>query len=321
MRKRTKIWLVIASSLVLAGCIIFGGLMIVLKWDFTKFETVKYETNEYEIIDNFSNISIETDTADIIFALSDDGKCKVKCYEERKANHSVTVQDDTLVINIINKKSWYDYIGINFGSPKITVYLPKAEYTSLLINESTGDIKIPKEFKMSSVDISLSTGDVDFYAVASEYVKIKTSTGNIRMDNTSVGAVDLTVSTGEITVSNVICDGDTNIKVSTGRTKLTDIKCKNLTSSGSTGNISLNNVVALEKFSIKRSTGDVRFNSSDAAEIFVKTDTGEVVGSLLTDKVFITHTDTGRVDVPKTVSGGRCEITSDTGDIKINIIS
>ena len=32
-----------------------------------------------------------------------------------------------------------------------------------------------------------------------------------------------------------------------------------------------------------------------------------------------TKTDTGRVDVPKTVEGGRCEITTDTGDIKITV--
>ena len=70
---------------------------------------------------------------------------------------------------------------------------------------------------------------------------------------------------------------------------------------------------------IKRSTGDVKFDGSDAAEIFIKTDTGDVTGSLLTDKVFITQTDTGNIDVPKTVNGGRCEISTDTGDIKISV--
>ena len=42
-------------------------------------------------------------------------------------------------------------------------------------------------------------------------------------------------------------------------------------------------------------------------------------GSLLTDKVFITDTDTGSVDVPKTPAGGRCEIKTGTGDIKMEI--
>ena len=58
-------------------------------------------------------------------------------------------------------------------------------------------------------------------------------------------------------------------------------------------------------------TGDVKFDACDASEISVKTDTGDVTGSLLTDKVFITNTDTGRVNVPQTATGGRCEIITD----------
>lgn len=68
-----------------------------------------------------------------------------------------------------------------------------------------------------------------------------------------------------------------------------------------------------------RSTGYVRFDKCGAAELYVETDTGDVTGSLLSDKVFITDTDAGDVDVPKTASGGRCEIRTDTGDIKIEV--
>lgn len=319
MRKTAKIWLVIAASLVFVGLIMFAAVMSEYKWDFSKLSTGKYETNTYEISEEFSNLSMNTDTADIIFALSDDGKCRVECYEEEKAKHSVAVQENTLVIKMIDEKSWYDYIGINFGSPKITVYLPKAEYTSLFINGSTGDIEIPKNFKFEGVDISLSTGDVNFFASASKLIIIKTSTGNICVENTSAGTLDLSASTGRITVSNVICGGDANINVSTGRTNLNNIECKNITSCGDTGDISLNNVIAAEKFSIKRSTGDVRFDGSDAAEILVETDTGDVTGTFLSEKTFFVETDTGTVDVPESITGGRCEITTNTGDIELDI--
>lgn len=319
MRKTTKIWIVIAASLVFVGLIMFAAVMSEYKWDFSKLSTGKYETNTYEISEEFSNLSMNTDTADIIFALSDDGKCRVECYEEEKAKHSVAVQENTLVIKMIDERTWYDYIGINFGSPKITVYLPKAEYASLFIKESTGDIEIPKNFKFEGVDISSSTGDVNFFASASKLIKIKTSTGNVCVENTSAETLDLSASTGRITVSNVICGGDANINVSTGRTNLNNIECKNLTSSGDTGDISLNHVIAAEKFSIKRSTGDVRFDGSDAAEILVETDTGDVTGTFLSEKIFFVETDTGSVDVPESITGGRCEITTDTGDIELDI--
>ena len=62
---------------------------------------------------------------------------------------------------------------------------------------------------------------------------------------------------------------------------------------------------------------DVRFEGCDAGELSVRTDTGDVTGTLLSGKVFLVQSDTGRVEVPKTVSGGRCEIATDTGDILI----
>lgn len=319
METKTKVWLIIAVSLVLTGCYLFTGVMSKLNWDFTKLSTFKYETNVYEISESFEHISINTNTAEIIFTVSDSENLKVECYEAEMLKHSVTVEENTLVINTIDNRAWYDYIGISLGSPKITISLPTTEYRSLFINEHTGDIEIPDSFTFTDADITASTGDVNFNTSASETVKIKTSTGDIHLENISAGTLDLSVYTGKVTVSGVTCEGDITVNVSTGKASLTDIECKNIISSGSTGDISLENVIAKEKFSIKRSTGNIKLVRADAAEIFIKTDTGSVRGSILTDKVFITQTDTGNISVPKTANGGKCEVITDTGDIKITI--
>ena len=317
MRTRTKVWLIVAASLVLIGCILFVGVMSILKWDFTKLFTGKYENNDYKIHEDYQNISIITDTADIVFVPCENTTTSVSCYEQKNNMHSVSVKDGTLEIEIVDTRKWYEYIGINFGTPKITVCIPEGEYGKLSVKASTGNVEIPEVFKFRSIDISLSTGEVKNYASALEGIKIKTTTGNICIEDASAGSLDLIVSTGKVTVSSVTCEGDIAVGVSTGKTYLSNIRCKSVISSGSTGDILLNNVIATERFSIDRSTGDVKFDGSDAAEIFVETDTGDVSGNLLTDKVFITKTDTGDVDVPKTVTGGRCEITTDTGDIEI----
>ena len=317
MKRATKVWLITAVSLVLTGCILFAGVMSALGWDFARLSTVAYETNTHEVNEPFSDISLITDTANIIFAVSNDGKCRVECFEEENARHSVLVENGVLTVRVEEQKTWYDYIGFYFGSPKITVRLPKTEYNALSIRESTGNVEIPRDFTLESADISLSTGDVDFSASARGAVKIKTSTGNIRAENISVGSLDISVATGKITVSGITSNGDVAVGVSTGKAILTDISCKNVISTGTTGDITLNNVIAAEKFSVERSTGYVKLNGCDAAELYVKTNTGDVIGSLLTDKVFITDTDTGSVDVPKTAVGGKCEIKTDTGNIKI----
>ena len=63
----------------------------------------------------------------------------------------------------------------------------------------------------------------------------------------------------------------------------------------------------------------MEFDACDAAEILVETSTGDVEGTFLSDKIIFAETDTGRVNVPKGIVGGRCEIKTNTGDIKLEI--
>jgi len=319
MKKGTIIGLVIALVLVLGGLALFTAAMAAANWDFGSLGSGQYVTNTYELTDPFTAISMDTDTADIIFAASEDSSCRVVCYEHEKVTHSVEVKSGTLTVCVKDSRKWYEHIGIVNRSPKITVYLPESEYASLTVREDTGDIEVPAQFRFESVDIAVSTGDVKLAASVSGSVKLHTSTGRVNVENLSAGALEIKTSTGNVSVSNVKCAGEVSVNVSTGRSVLSDVECNNLISYGSTGDITLKNLIAAEKISIERDTGDVKFEASDAAEIYVETDTGDVTGTLLSDKIFITESDTGRIRVPKSVSGGRCEISTDTGDIKLEI--
>ena len=319
MKKSTKIWLITATALILAGGIIFGGALTVNHWNFSKLSTVKYETNRYEFDTEFKDITFAGNTADVVFVPSADGKTRVTCYEEKKEKHAVSVQDGALLIQLESAKKWYEYVGINFEVPKITVELPAGEYGSLSFQASTGDVEISKDFVFESMDISLSTGDVTNAASAKGKVKIKASTGDISVGGISAGSVELSVSTGKISVSELKCEGDVQLEVTTGKTKLSNVECKNLTSTGNTGDISLENVIAAEKFSIVRTTGKVKFARCDATELFIKTGTGDVTGSLCSSKVFLCQTSAGDVKVPQSATGGKCEIITSTGDIKVTL--
>ena len=319
MKKQTKLWLIVACTLFLVGSILFIGGMTALKWNFKKLSTVTYETRVYTLSEDFQNIVIKTKTADIAIVPSENDKGKVVCYEMERTSHIVGIENDTLMIQKNDARKWYDYIGFNFDIPKITIYLPRSSYGTLSIQTSTGDVRLPEDFSFESIDISASTGSITCLASASEHIGIRTSTGNIRMENASAGTLDLSVSTGKITLTGITCAGDATVKVTTGRAYLTNLTCQSLTSKESTGSITLENVMAEKSLTVKRSTGGVRLDRCDAAEILITTDTGDVKGSLRSDKVFVARSDTGRIDVPKTLTGGRCEITTDTGDITITI--
>ena len=318
MKKRAVTWIIIAVILVIIGSATVAAAMFFNKWDFSGISSAEYETNTHELSESFTDISVNTYTANILFVPSEDGKCRVECYEKTNLKHTVSISGGKLSINAEDEPKWYDNIG-DFSEDNITIYLPENQYVSLFINSHTSDIEIPESFSFQNIDISLRTGDVKNYASASDKISIETTTGSIYMENVSASAINLAVTTGDIFADSVKCEGDINIIVSTGKVKLNDVRCASLISNGNTGDIFLENVTAEKKFLVERSTGDVILNKSDAEEIFVTTDTGDVMGSLTSEKVFIISTDTGDVNVPGSVNGGRCEITTDTGDINIKI--
>ena len=315
MKKSIMISLIVAGALVLVGAGLFAGAMTAVGWDFSILNTYEVVNNTYDVDEPFTNISIDTDTVDIRFAKSSDGKCRVATRDTSNHIYSVAVEDGTLHIRV-DFKGLFE-IGIGVYDSFVTVYLPEDAYGALTIKEDTGDIEIPGNFSFESMDIELDTGDVVSHADVTGTCRIEATTGDIKVENASVGALALRTTSGDIAVSDVVCAGNFSANVRTGDTFLTNLICTDLTSTGTTGELKLTNVITSGKIDIMRDTGDVTFEGADAASIKVETSTGDVTGTLLSDKIFRYKTSTGRVELPPTTTGGICEITTDTGDIQI----
>jgi len=305
MKRSTIVWIIIGVCLLVFGGVIFCLSMGLAKWDFSVIGNEKYKTREVELSGSFRDIIIEG---------------KVVFYETEDRPHTAEVKDDTLFVKAEDKRSFISRIGLfSYQFPKTALYLPEKDYSSLNITTGTGDIEIPAGFRFDSITATSDTGNVGCFADASGSILVALSTGNITLSGLDAGDLILSVSTGHITVSSVKCSGKVSIAVSTGRSELTDVTCESFTSTGDTGDLTLHNLTAVKSLSIERDTGDVTFDRCDAVEITVKTETGDVMGTIRSDKVFIVETDTGDIDVPKTATGGKCEITTDTGDISIKI--
>ena len=318
MRKSGK-WIITAIVLLVTGIVICGVSFGVLGFDLGKLSTVTYVTNTYDVSEKFQNISIDGDTENIKFVFSEEEKCRVVCFEEENDLHTVGVEDQTLTIEKKDRKGFWWNVSIATESPSITVYLPEKVYKELSIESDTGDVEIPKEFSFDTINVNLDTGDMSCLASAEGDIRVRTDTGHITIADVTAAGMLLSSDTGKMELSDVKISGDLEIQEHTGKVVLENVKCRNFTSDGDTGSLVMTNVTASGEFNLERNTGDIEFHGCDAETIYVETDTGDVTGTLLTDKVFITETDTGSVDVPKSVSGGRCEISTDTGDIRIEI--
>ncbi len=311
--------ILIAVALVILGAIVCVASAAAINFDFQKLDNASYETNTYPVKDDVQNISIQASVEKIAFKPAEDGTCKVVCYEEAHQKHSVSVSGGTLTIRALDERKFTDRFLFSVKDPEITVYLPGSAYADLQIETHTGDIELPAAFSFDRIAINGETSNVTCLASANDRIAIALSTGDITIASVKTGAMELRVTTGRIDAEAVNCKGDVSITVDTGKVKLQGLACANLTSEGSTGDITLNDVIAAETISIVRSTGDVEFGASDAESIDVRTSTGDVSGSLRSEKVFLTETHTGKVDVPKSISGGRCEVRTETGDIKLTV--
>lgn len=318
MSKKSGFWIFLGTLLVILGLLGFTVLMGSIDWDFSKLGTSNYETNTHGIDDDFTNIVIDVETANVVFLPSEDGECKVVCHEDPDYKHLIFVDNGTLHISSA-KGIKFNFNWLNFDRQIITVYLPKSEYSSLSIDTDTGGVNLPKDFSFGSIDISLDTGDAKVFASATEHINIETDTGSILLENASAGSVDLDTQTGRITVSALICGGDLRVDVDTGKANIKNTNCHSFFSDGDTGDIHLESLVADEKINIERDTGDVTFLEIDAAEIYIDTDTGDIEGSLLSGKMFTADTNTGSIRIPSDSVGGICKLSTNTGDIKVTI--
>lgn len=310
--------LVIATLLIALGTIVFT-FSACSGADLSGIILHNYTTEEFKITEDFDSVVIDVTTADINLVASEDNACRLVVYSHKKIKYAPTVSESKLTVTLNDEREWYDHIAIITEAPKITLYLPKAQYDTLVIDGTTGDVDVPMGFTFGTVDISLTTGDINLFSDVTGMIKTKATTGDITFKNISAASIDLELTTGDVALENIVCGGNISVDVSTGEVHLNDVTCHNLTGNGTTGNMSLVNVIASGKITFVINTGDVIFERSDAAELEITTSTGDVTGTLLTPKIFITSTSTGRIDVPETTEGGVCKITTSTGKIIIDI--
>lgn len=335
MSKKSILIIVALISILIGGGLFVIGMSL-NNWNFANLDNSKYVTNTYELEEDFINFDIDTDTADI--ELIESTENKIEIFDKEEALYTVKVEENTLKVTLNNTVNHINFF--NFKTPKISIYLSNVNYELLDIKENTGDIRIPIDFSFKNVNIDLNTGDTYLSCNVSNSINVKTDTGHINLKEMELNSIAISGDTGDVSLEKVAAK-NINIIVDTGRVKLTTILCENLDVKLTTGDFILEDVSCLTsllskastgdmkatslkvggKLHVERDTGDVNLKEVLAGEIYIKTSTGRVNLSLLESMVFYTKTNTGDVDVPKSTTGNLCEIYTDTGDIKVTILS
>ena len=319
MNMKMKKLIPAALILLVVGALIAVAALFSMKFDFHRLGTRTTVTNTYAPTGEFRDILVSVDTAEVSFLPAEDGKLKVVCVEEKGSEHIVSTLSGKLTIQEVDTRNWLERFGVSTEKTSVTVYLPGKEYGLLNLGAHTGDVTVPANFRFERVVMTASTADIDFRAGVEGSVEIRTSTGDITLGGIRASSLELTASTGHIRVSDSVIEGSVSASAGTGRVFLTDVNCAEARVRTSTGAVEFTRVLASDALRAETTTGDVRFDRSDAPEIWAETDTGDVTGTLLTPKIFEADTDTGKVKLPRSEPGGYCTLKSDTGDFVLEI--
>ena len=290
-----------------------------------------------EINGDINDITIITDTADVS-VLASSGEFYVECARDKKLELSVRVSDGKAIIELIDDRPW-PANWFTADNQKVTVYLPFGDYGTLDIETHTGDVELNSlnlvslmvtshtgDIEASNINVSTTamiatdTGDTELYDSTLTHLNAKATTGDISVSRVEADSVQIEVTTGDIEVEDLNCQTDIQIKATTGNIEVEDLNCQtDVQIKATTGDIEMRNVFTANNLRINTTTGNVNFRSIDGAEVYINATTGDVRGSFASDKIIFAETTTGKVNVPKLTTGGRCEITTTTGDVNVTI--
>ena len=124
---------------------------------------------------------------------------------------------------------------------------------------------------------------------------------------------------GNVRISGVKSADTLRANSVSGNIELTDVVCTDLTAGTTSGEVSLMNTVAGKAMSLESTSGEIELDRCDAQSLWLKTISGGISGTLLSEKQFVTKTTSGSVNVPDCSSGGRCEASTVSGNIEFKI--
>ena len=320
MRTAKKILLIVAIASIVAGLLLCFGAFAMMGFRLAGLNMMTLETHSYTVDEPFTNLFIDGAECDVRLRPSEDGSCKVVCKESDKIDHTVRVVDGTLTVERVDHRRWYEHIfGFYWGSMEITIYLPESAYASLSVTSVSGNVEIPADFSFAEAKVQSTSGDVRFLASVENGLSVKTVSGDLSVRNTTPRNLHAQATSGDVSITSVHVEGELAVKTVSGDLALSQITCGSVDAETTSGDVDASSLLASGNLRIKTVSGDVDLRSCDAENLWIKTTSGDVSGKLLTEKFFVTDTTSGRVRVPQSQSGGKCEVTTTSGDISFTV--
>lgn len=293
-------WMKLALFFFVVGAVFVCASFAGAGFSFENLGAVEMIETTLTLDGEFENISVLAQVSDVKFEISSDGKTSIVLKESEKYRHRAEISENTLYVDTVDAREWFDRFFWNFGKMSVTVRLPESAYQSVFIDITTGDVFIGDDFTLQNLRIECTTGDVLVEAGVQKILNIKTTTGDAKIEGVHAQ--------------------DVSVEVTTGDAILSDIRAENIKVRTTTGKIRLTKALADDALDCECTTGGIRFDACDAGKIRMVATTGDIMGTFLTEKEFSAKATTGSVQTPfSKAGGGPCSLVTTTGSIDVAI--
>lgn len=319
MRKGKKIALITAGILIVLGAVLGVGATLLGDLSLETLDDQELVTETVTITEEFRNISINDSFSNIYFLPSEDGTCKVVWQRLKQVTYTAEVEGETLAILGEDGRKWYEVIRFGSGSPwgelEMAVYLPETQYRDLLITSGAGDLNIPGNFVFESAFLVTASGNVTFCSGVEKVATLQTASGDILAENLRADGLTANSASGTITLNTVTVEEVLVLDTSSGDLDLTGVECGELNANSASGEVECRDVLAGSTLQVGTASGEIEVIACDASHVMLTSSSGDISGTLRTPKIFQAESDSGEVEVPRTTTGGLCEIHTSSGDI------
>lgn len=271
MKKRKL--LICALSLILAGAAVFLIGFIVNGSNPSPLLNAEEQT--FVLEEPFTDIEIDAGSCNITIEKTDGQAC-VKTKLCGALACEITAEHGVLTI----RTDEYMHFGLHLFGDEITVCLP--------------------EGTCKRTDIRVSSGNVTLSGISFG--------GNLTLSGTS----------GNLRLTSVSCEGKITADTSSGSIHLDGVNADSMELTASSGNVSIKDIVCAH-LNAKTSSGNIRLDRAGAESMELTASSGNISGGIMGEMVFECSTGSGSVHVPETTEGGLCRVKTGSGDIHIEI--
>ena len=336
MRRWVKALLFTGIGIIAAGIIALFIAFAVNGFSFRRtvlpIETKPLKEMEKTIEENFTNLLVETGSADITLKKADDGICRIQYKDYEENTYKIGVEEDTLVIKrtasadgmewkhldqIINNVEELLNRGVIIEEEKITIFIPERAYKKLEIAVASGEITSELEYTFDDVELTSASGDIRVQNMnGTEGLCLTATSGEVSVQNVKgYGQMEIATTSGAVSVMNAEVSSRVNIASTSGEVRLKQVstgKADIVTTSGEV-------LLVQTKFTegkAETTSGEIYVEYAEAEKMQLKTVSGGIYGKIDGDINVQGKTSSGEYSAP---SGTKWDWKTETvsGDVEL----